>query len=779
MRVPVDWLRSFFDELPPLDRLVEVLVGLGLEVEAVHELPGPPNRVVVADIVSVRPVAGSDQLVMASVDDGAGGRSVVCGAPNTRPGLRTALALPGASLSEGGLEVGLREVLGQRSDGVLCSPRELGLFDYAAGLIEFGADVAVGAELADLWPAEQVIELELTPNRGDACSLLGVARDLSAKLDRPFIYPAVARQRSEPEIGDGLGLRIEDARGCPRFTLQRIDDVEVRPSPLWLQRRLAALGLRPRNSIVDVTNFVTFELGQPSHAYDREVLGDETLVVRRARAGERITALNEQELVFTDEDLVIATPDRGDTRVIGVAGVIGGLDDSVRDSTSQLALEVAHFDPVTVRKTARRHDLVTDAHYRFERGVDPNLPPVASARASQLIAEIAGGRVHPGLSEFGGDRDPASIEFRPSRVHFLIDFEVPLPEQRRYLEALGCTVAERSADAWTVTAPTWRFDLAIEEDIVEEVARLHGYDKIGETIPIMRFVPQPGDPTHRTLRIILASSGFQETLSYSFTGSEEIARSRAPAARVELLNPQGVERSVLRTALYPGLLAAAEVNRGTSSLALFEIGRVFGAEEEEHLALLLSGDWQEAGWRPAQPLDFFLVKGLLERLASFANADIELVAATPEHLHPGVAASVCWNGREVGTVGRLHPEVASAYGLDVAFVAELLLPLEPKRLAFEAFSRQPHVERDLAVVVPSALPFATLRRLVADSAGTHLENLEPFDLYRGSQVPAGHKSLALRLRFRRSDRSLTDEEVDGYMGNIISAVRGAGYDIRE
>jgi phenylalanyl-tRNA synthetase beta chain len=781
MKLPLEWLHALVNDLPEVDELVDTLVGIGLEVDNVSTPLGAPTKVIVADILKVQPIDGSDHLVLASVDAGGRGLSVVCGAPNARPGLRTALALPEALLLDGTLRVSAREVGGQLSEGVLCSPKELGVYDYAGGLIEFGNDIPVGSNLSELWPAENLIEFELTPNRGDALSALGIARDLSAKLDLHLNHPTNGIQISDPRIPDELSLRIEDAVGCPRFTLQQIDGLKVSPSPLWLQRRLAALGLRPRNNVVDVTNFVTFELGQPSHAYDRNVLGDDTLIVRRAREDEQFTALNEKEIVLTEDDLVITTPEGDITRVIGLAGVIGGLDDSVHATTTSVALEVAHFDPVTVRKTARRHGLVTDAHYRFERGVDPNIPAVANARAAQLIAELSGGKLHPGLTEIGTDIVPTSVEFRPSRVYFLMDFDVSLNNQRSYLERLGCTVDENQDDIWTVTPPSWRFDISIEEDVIVEVARLHGYDKIGETIPSMRFVPEPADPTHRALRWYLAHSGFQEALSYSFTGPDEIARSRAPKPSVSLLNPQGVERSLLRTALYPALLSSAEANHGAESLALFEIGRVFKDQEEEHLAFLLSGVWQETRWKTNESvkLDFFVVKGLLERLASGGNSELELVSITVDHLHPGVAALVMWNGREVGTVGRIHPEVAKAYGLDEVFVAELSLPLEPKRLVYEDFGRQPHAERDLAVIVPTGVPYADLAKLVTEACGPSIETVEPFDLYQGEQVPEGFKSLALRFRFRHADRSLTDQEVDEYMSNVIATVKSTGYKLRE
>ena len=634
MNVPLSWLLTFFDDaetgqnglLQKLDELtlgdtdldVEaarlaaltgLLDGLGLSVERTFETPPVPEGVIVAEITSVTPVEGSDHLLLTQVDTGSGAVQVVTGAPNTKVGLRTALAKPGTVLPAVGLEVSVREMAGVRSEGVLCSPRELGVYDYGGGLIALGDDAPVGAALAELWPAETVVELELTPNRADAFSMLGVARDLAAKLELPFVHPAAGLNLGDPEKDDGLSVTVNDPAGCSRMVLKRIDGLSVKPSPVWLQRRLAALGLRPRNNLVDVTNYVTFELGQPSHAYDLNDLRGGELVVRRAHAGETLTALNEAELTFSSADLLIATPDgEGETVPIGVAGVIGGLHQSVKPDTRSVALEVAHFDPVSVRKTAKRLGLSTDAHTRFERGVDPNLPPLAAVRAASLMAELGGGTLHPGVSEVGGDITRKTISFRPLRVAFLTTLTMPLEQQKKYLEALGCRVDPIAKDEWRVTPPSWRFDLELEADLIEEVARLYGYEHIGESVPTLSFIPTGHDTTHRGLRNLLVGLGLQETMTYTFSSDDELLRSRAPAAQVRLANPPSQERSALRTALYPGLLSAARTNRG-EPLAFFEIGRVFEREEEERLALLMRGAWSGGGWLPEQKVDFYVFKG--------------------------------------------------------------------------------------------------------------------------------------------------------------------------
>jgi phenylalanyl-tRNA synthetase beta chain len=810
MRIPYSWLEQLLPDLQagllerfmqgtkqdtttiafnPISEISQTLNSLGLEVDVVDVQPGAPAGTFVAEVTDVSPIKDSDHLLRTKVSTGDKTYTVVTGAPNTRKGMLTALALPGTHLPAVDLLVESREMVGVPSQGVLCSPKELGVYDYAAGLIEFGRDVTPGQALEDVWPLETVLELELTPNRADAFSVLGIARDLAAKLNLELHHPAQDSPRLDSQQSNGLTVKVEDTDGCPRFTLALIKGVEIAPSPLWLQRRLAALGLRPRNNVVDITNYVTFELGQPSHAYDRDDLEDDTIVVRRAHEGETLRTLGDEDVTLSEHDLLITmpgiTPEGADTRPIGVAGVIGGLHHSVKASTQNVALEVAHFEPVTIRKTAKRLGLSTDAHYRFERGVDPNLPPIAAARAAQLIAELAGGTVHAGLVDTGADMPARTVPFRPERVAFLMAIDVPETEQQAALEALGCTV-DSSQHPWQVHVPSWRFDLAIEEDLIEEVSRLHGYDAIPETIPHMHFVPPQADITHRHLRSTLAAMGMQETITYAFTGPDELKAAAAPEAIIKLTHPQGVERSVLRTALYPGLLTAARNNQRESGLAMFEIGRVFNHQESERLSILLSGDWVGASWQAASKVDFFVFKGLLETLGHFLGSHLLLEPASADsapHLHPGVSARVYWLGsdgdyHDVGYLGQVHPRIAAAFELPDTFVAELTLPLKRATQRFEDINRQPYAERDLAVVVPETLAYASLQKQVQQAAGEKLESLVPFDVYQGDRIPEGSKSVALRLRFRDAERALRDEEVDGFMANIITSVRQAGYDIR-
>ena len=785
MNVPYSWLKELVPAAPSATELADLLPQIGLGVEAIHDLSAPPAGVVIAKVESVDFVEKSDHLKACVVSDGSETYSVVCGAPNVRAGMLSALAKPGVHLVGAGFTVEKRSMMGVASEGVLCSPKELELYDYGGGLIEFGDDAELGKDLSSYWLSEQVLELEITPNRADAFSLLGVARDLAAKLGVAFVHPAEGIELGDDSLDDGMTVKIdnvkrEDRDGCPRFTLRLIDGVTVKPSPIWLQRRLAALGLRPRNNIVDVTNFVTFELGHPSHAYDKDNVVDDTIIVRMATKGEKVITLTEQEVELSDQDIVITMPNNeGDTTPIGIAGVIGGLHDSINLNTTSVALEAAHWDPVSIRKTAKRHGIFTDAHYRYERGVDPNLSRKASARAAQLIADLSGGTVHAAVTDVGSDAPLNQVAFRPSRVEFLMALEVPLEQQRIYLEALGCKVEERGDDDWLITAPSWRFDLAIEEDIIEEVSRLHGYEHVAETVPNMHFIPEGIDSTYRHLRDRLVGLGLSETMTYIFTSDTELEKVKAPEAVVRLANPQGVERSVLRTVLYPGLIEAAATNQKQSGLAVFEIGHVFNEEETERLSLLMQGEWVSANWQAAQKVDFYVFKGLLEKLASSLAVDFRLEPEVVDYLHPGVSAAVVWQGKKIGFMGRLHPEIEARFGLKDVFIAELDMPLGFGALTFKDYARQPHAERDIAAVVPKDMTYAGLAAIVTANAGERLESVSAFDIYEGKPIPEGHKSMALRLWFRHEERALNDAEVDSYMENVISSLKQAGYAIRD
>lgn len=778
MNIPYTWLNELVEDLPPLKQLCDLLDGIGLGVEEVHHFPAAPAGVVTAKIMTAEPVEGSTKLQKCSVSDGTDSYQVICGAPNARAGMVIALAKVGAELPIG-LTIGERDVMGVMSSGMICSAKELALFDYSAGIMGFAEDTPLSVELAELWQAEDVIELEVTPNRADCFSLLGVARDIATKLGTSYHHPAEGLDLGDANQEIGVSVNIE-SDVCDRFTLRRISDVTVAPSPIWLQRRLAHLGLRPKNNMVDVTNYVTFELGNPSHAYDLRALEDNAITVRQAQEGEPFSALNDNDYNLTAADTVISSGGKA----IGAAGVMGGKHDSVRegdDSTTEIVLEVAHFQPVAVRKTSKRLGISSDASYRFERGVDPNIAPLASARILQLMQQLGGGEIQAGLLDIGNDIRLPAIDFTPSRVEFLLGIAIPLAEQQGYLERLGCTVDIVSDDHWRVVPPSWRVDMTIPEDIIDEVARLHGFEHIPKTVPHMSFVPPLNDSTQRQLKSRLAALGLTETVTYVFTSEDALAETQAPASEVQLANPQGIETSVLRTALYPNLLYASARNHQIANLALFEVGSVFQKEAEpQRVAMLLRGNWLAGSWHEKVTVDFYVLKGVLEQLAAGWGVEVRLEPA--QHysaLHPNISASVYWNGMLKGFAGRVHPQIEKALELPQTFIAELELPLDASTIAFKDIPRQQHSERDLAIIAPRAVSYQELASIVQNHAGEKLEHLMPVDVYEGEQLEAGMRSVAIRMRFRDPATSLTDAELDGYMQNIVAALSEKGYSIRQ
>lgn len=789
MKIVYSWLKEFLPEVPATQRLEEMLAGLGIETEGIEKLAAPQSNIVFAQVLGVEPIPGAEVRKL-TLDIGREVQ-VVSGAPNARPGIGVALALPGAVLP-GGLELAERTIQGVPSYGMALSPRELAVGDYAGGLMEFPAlALPPGTPLAEVWEEDQVIEIEITPNRPDWLSVYGVARDLAAlglSLVRPDPKPKTS------QIAVPFQVWIEDStapsaalgQGCDRFTLSYARGVRIGPSPLEVQRRLYAAGMRPISNVVDATNYAMLELGNPMHAYDRRDIG-EGIVVRRARPGEGFTTLDGVERQGDPRDLLITAKVGGHTIPEGLAGVMGGANSEVRQDTSEVALEVAHFDPVSIRRTAKRHGLKTEASYRFERGVDPDGQVRAALRFMELVQQWSGGRVEVAQDRVDVNHvQPAtSIPFRPSYTNRLVGMEYPVPEQLEVLERLECRV-EGSAEPYRVTPPSHRVDLLIEEDLVEEVARIVGYDRIPVTLP--SFFPHPDNlgvdepyETGERLKAVFTGLGFQEVLNYSWSSPEECARMRAPAPTVFMQNPQTPDRTALRTALYPSLLTnlqTAQAQGEGGPYLLFEVGNVFNQTEETHLAALLCGESVPGIWQPGLGGGFFALKGLLEAAARNLGSTVRVEKASQPHLHPGISGGVYWNGQLVGHIGALHPAITAALELPPSFVLELTLPLPKGAGTFSDIAKFPAALRDLAVVVPEATPYAEVETLIRQNAGERLESLQIFDVYRGIPLEAGQKSMAFHLSFRHEERTLTDTETDGFMQRVIGAIEAAGYAIR-
>jgi phenylalanyl-tRNA synthetase beta chain len=784
MKVPLRWLREFVD-LPGDDpaAYAEVLSNLGLEVEAMETLQAPFCGVVVARVAEIRRHPEADKLGLVRLDTGSGEQEVVCGAWNFAEGDLVPLATVGATL-DGGLEVGEREIRGVSSAGMICSEAELGLGEDAAGILVLEEDgFEVGSDLAACLPYPDVVyDLSITPNRSDAMSVYGVARDLAAFYRVPLATP----QGEVEETGEPTTAKVvvEDSEGSPRFTVREIRNVEIGPSPLWMRLMLRDAGMRPISNVVDITNYVTLECGQPIHAYDMDLLDQETLVVRRARKGEKLTTLDGVERTLHPDDLVISGP----KEALGLAGVMGGESSEVGEQTSRILLEVAHFSAPDVLLTGWRHGLRSEAQARNERGVDPQLPPLASARAARMMAELAGGEVAPGFVDVYPDPiEPARVSLPKGEPRRLLGIDLEPAEISDLLVRLGFTV--EGEDPFQVAVPTYRPDVTRAADLVEELARLNGYDKIPSSLP---RGPGEGLPVweqrRRLVRRTMAGAGFHEIMSYSFVGRGEIEALGLPGddprrLMVAVRNPLSEEQGFLRSSLLPSVLGALRVNlaRGRSDVAVFEVGRVFFPSDDEvpyqpqRLTFAAGGRRPGPLWQHGEVRrDARDAVGVWETLAEALGVDYTLGQAEETPFHPGRCGVVSADGSAIGVIGELHPRVASVFGIDerVAlgdFDLDVLLKA-PAPWVFHTPSSLPPVVFDLAFDLDQSVAASMLTGAIREAAGPGLERLEIFDVFSGPPLDQGRKSIAVRLTFRHRDRTLTDEELVPVREAIVESV---------
>ena len=779
MKFPESWLRQHVKTTATREELAATLTAIGLEVEEMTVLGDALDGVVVARIVECAKHPEADKLQVCQVDAGTHGMlQIVCGAPNARPGLIAPLATIGTQVGE--LTIKAARLRGVESNGMLCSAKELGLDADASGLLELPADAPVGAPLADyLGLPDASIELKLTPNRADCFGVRGIAFDVAAALGSTVEPLDAAPVAAASEATMAIALQAGEA--APRFVgrvLERVDATAA--TPTWMAERLRRSGVRPLTFLVDVTQYVMLELGQPMHAYDRDLLVG-PIGVRLAREGERLALLNGTEATLDPQFLAITDADR----VVGLAGIMGGADTKVTDATRNVFLEAAHFAPAAIIGRSRKLGLHTDAGHRFERGVDPELPRIAVERATRLILEIAGGAPGPVIEAVLPQHlpQPQVIQLRRARLARVLGVQVADAEVERILRALGLGV-ETTADGWRVTAPTRRFDLAIEEDLIEEIARIHGYDAIPTSLPggATRLVAasETRVPEH-DLREQLVARDFLEAISYAFVDAAWLDAWQMRDVGLPLANPLSAELGVMRPALLPGLVAALGRNaaRQQPRVRLFEIGKVFAGGNDAPVetlriaAVACGGATAEQWGVGARTLDFHDLKGDLEAVAAQAGATLAFQPSAPPHAHPGRSADVLRDGVRIGWIGQLHPRLQQALGLDVDVLAfELdLVPLLARPLPRAgALSRFPSVRRDLAFVVPEAVSWAALEAGVRAAAGASLREVRLFDRYVGKGVETGFKSLAMALILQDDSRTLTDRDVDAVVASVVAAL---------
>lgn len=781
MKFSENWLRQHVKTDATREQLAATLTAIGLEVEALTPLGASLGGVVVARIVACARHPEADRLQVCQVDAGQGAMlQIVCGAPNARPGLVAPLAMVGARV--GDTRIKAAKLRGVESDGMLCSARELGLDVDASGLLELPNDAPIGMPVADyLGLPDASFELKLTPNRADCFSVRGIAFDVAAAFGSEVIaFDATPM----PALGDAaLPVELNAGSDAPRYVGRIIEGIDARrATPVWMTERLRRSGIRPVSFLVDVTQYVMLELGQPMHAFDRDLLRG-PIGVRRARARETLQLLDGRDVALDGEFLVITDADR----VVGLAGVMGGLDTRVTDSTKNVFLEAAHFAPEAIIGRGRRLGLHTDAGHRFERGVDPALPRTAIEVATRLIVEIAGGAPGPVIEAVLPEHlpQPQPVLLRRARLTRVLGTIIADDEVMRILRALGLDVVA-NADGWQVMPPTRRFDIAIEEDLIEEVARIHGYDAIAMTLPagaVRIAAPSEGIVDEATVRRQLAARDYLEAINYAFVDAGLLSTWNAGTAAVALANPLSAELGVMRTALLPGLVAALARNvaRQQPRVRLFEVGKVFCANakqapiETSRMAAVACGDAMPEQWATAaRKVDFHDLKGDLESLAALAGARLQYRKSQSTWGHPGRSADVLCNGMEVGWIGQLHPRLLQALDLDIDVIAfELdLAPLLARPIPRAGvLSKYPSVRRDLAFVVAETVPWAAISETVKAAAGASLRDLVLFDRYAGKGVETGCKSLAMGLIVQDESRTLTDRDVDAVVAGIMAALQ--------
>ncbi len=721
----------------------------------------------------------ADTLSVCKVSTGAEVVQIVCGAPNARAGLKAPLATIGAKLP-GGMEIRKAKLRGVESFGMLCSASELGLSEDATGLMELPVGTKTGAAITDaLGLDDTILEVNLTPNRGDCMSVLGVARETALLAGGALLGPACAPV--PPQSTERFPVELDAGAGCARFAARVIRGVTAEAqAPLWMRERLRRAGLRPISAIVDVTNYVMLELGQPMHAYDLREL-DRGIVVRRARAGETLKLLDGREVELDGTVMVIA--DR--SKPLALAGVMGGDHSGISASTTDVLLEVAFFLPDDVAGRGRRYGLVTDASQRFERGVDPTLQERAIERATKLLLDCAGGV--PGPVEVTELRDElpqrAAVPFRPERARCVIGAPVADETIATIFDRLGMAVI-RSGNGWQVSSPPWRFDIAIEEDLIEEIARVHGFDQVPETDPEVRQVMPALSETRvaeETAADVLVQRGYFEAITYSFVDPALQALFCPGVAALELANPIASDLAAMRVSLWPGLARALAENqrRQQSRVRLFEIGRRFSLEEGgltevPVIAGLAAGSALPEQWGTrAEQVDFFDMKSDIEALlrATGAGGEFRFVPDRHPALHPGQASRIVRDGRAVGWLGRLHPELERALDLTysaLVFEIEIESGLAAVLPRHREISRFPAVRRDIAIVVDEAVPVQALLDRIRASAGPLLTDLIVFDIYRGTGITPGRKSVAIGLNLQDISRTLTDVDTDAVVAQVVT-----------
>jgi len=783
MKVPLRWLREYLDvSLPPAE-LAEKLTMAGMEVKGWQAIGGSWENIVIGQIAAINPHPNADRLTLPTVDLGTEQQTVVCGAPNLKLGDKVVFARVGARLIDGHTGEAFRlkaaKIRGVASSGMVCSEKELGISESHEGILVLPADAPVGTPLAD-YLGDVIFDLDITPNRPDCLSVIGVAREVAALTGKKINLTEASYEEASPPIEKQVSIEIKAPDLCPRYSASLITGIKIADSPPWMQERLIACGMRPINNIVDVTNYVMLEYGEPLHAFDYNQLRGKKIIVRRAGEGEIMVTLDGVKRTLSSQTLVIADEERA----VAIAGVMGGADSEVMDETTAILLEAANFNPASIYNTGNTLGLPSEARLRFERGISPGLTIPALKQATQLIARLSGGKAAKGIIDvYPGKPERKPILLSIERVNAFLGVEFTPEQIEKALTSLGFEVKPSGPD-FRVTAPYWRSDISLVEDLIEEIARIIGYERIPITMlsePLPRQNPDPIINLKREVRRSLTGYGFQEVINYSLTSLELINKLLLkPLEPVRLANPMTADQEYLRPSLRPNLLPALAANRRheAGSIRLFELGRVYRPRakdlpsEPEIVCGLLSGPKSEPSWRGGEEaVDFFETKGVVEGLLSQLGIEANFEAGDDDSLHPSRQAAVVIGGKRVGIFGELHPKVTEAFELSGAvYLIEInltaLLPFTLGHRLYQPIPRFPAVVRDIALIVDAGVNNSQVRDII--TGFSLVSQVALFDLYTGEQLPKGKKSLAYRITFQSPSQTLTDDEVNKVLEKILA-----------
>lgn len=800
MRVSREWLETFIDINVSTDELAETITRGGIEVDSVEDYTKEVKNLVIGYVKSVSPHPEADRLNLCQVDIGEGEPvQIVCGAPNVKADSYIIAVLPGGRLP-GGVKIKRAKLRGEKSEGMICSLQELGIKDefvpeeYKNGIFIFETEQTVGSDaLEALYLSDQVLDFDLTPNRKDALSMIGAAYETSALFGGEVKAPAISVNEADETVS--VTVENEDSSAVPFYSLREVKDIEIKPAPLWMQVRLIKAGIRPINNVVDISNYVLLEFGQPLHMFDKDQIKTGKIVTRQAKEDELFTTLDGKERHLSAEDIVITNGEHP----IALAGVMGGLNTEVTDQTTSVVIESALFDPVKIRKTSSRLNLRSEASQRFEKGPSHEFVLAALNRATYLLEKYASATTLKGISSDGVlNLDDSIITTSTDFINNRLGTDLPSSEILNTLERLGLG-AKKADDQIEVIVPSRRDDLKIPEDISEEVARIYGYDNVPSTLPeYSKITPGRLTDEQAKIRVIkrqLNAHGLSETINYALTSEARIGEFTPIKEGLKLLMPMSEDRSTLRTSLIPHLVdnATYNVNRQQKNVAIFEIGNIFVTNGQDKLpdevlkvAGLMTGVQHQTQWTSeGQASDFFTLKGVIEAVFEKLNLSDKVAyhaANQFEELHPGRSAEITLDNKVIGVIGELHPTYAEAHDLGQTVVFEVnlkeVLSNKTGNILYEFLPKFPTISRDIALEVEDSVSVQTIIDTMTNATSKHLIDVNPFDVYQGEHIEEGKKSVALRLTYLDREKTLTDKDIESLHQPVVDALVAKGYTVR-